>query len=661
MQGAFRVLKEIVRACVRTPFPFAGVMGTGADPVRMVVSCSDACGRRHQTDMKAVRGFATLLTLVILLALAVLNLTCVGSVDKTQYLQHISFEPGNPFLRIPGAVMLGFVLTMLTSICMVIRFSRNGKTKLPPAVYVCAAFSAVLGLLWIRTNTYPPTADQRSVWQIACLIAEGKPLPDELVTYLIYYPHQKQIILFMSLLAAAFGPDPLSSYAVFNVICLFLLVIGMAQLADRIYHRNPVTVLTAWMSALFVPLIFYTTYVYGTIPSFALAVWGFAGTLDLTSQGQVSQVRNVLTAVGTGLVFVMAADFYRGTMIAVIAAALVIVSRTPGRILLCLKQRKGRHLQKQESREAGKSSGKGELSACIGPLIVLAVIAVCLPLSSRVSDRIFGGETGVAHSDGIPAPVWLDMGITARDGVNGPGSHDESDGRVYEEYGRDYGRIDADYRHKVLHDLRDYVDGDRDPSFFLEKTKVQWCDPWFSSAQLTIVPSEYDGAMPDTLEHFLNREIFGIPVVTWLEKILGCFLLLIYWCASGEMLTQLTSYRRERRHRKDPCADVEFPAAADMRDQAEMTGADQAILPALYFLGGFVFQFFWESKARYCMPYFVILFPAAADFMIRCRAVFALRRHRGKGAPGVSPLTAKPMDRLREVPDRLRNGPDGDR
>ena len=35
-------------------------------------------------------------------------------------------------------------------------------------------------------------------------------------------------------------------------------------------------------------------------------------------------------------------------------------------------------------------------------------------------------------------------------------------------------------------------------------------------------------------------------------------------------------------------------------------------LPAFYIIGGFVFQLFWESKSRYCMPYFFMIIPFAA-------------------------------------------------
>ena len=40
--------------------------------------------------------------------------------------------------------------------------------------------------------------------------------------------------------------------------------------------------------------------------------------------------------------------------------------------------------------------------------------------------------------------------------------------------------------------------------------------------------------------------------------------------------------------------------------------AYSSLLLLLYFAGGFTFQFFWEAKARYCLPFFLILFPFAA-------------------------------------------------
>jgi hypothetical protein len=33
----------------------------------------------------------------------------------------------------------------------------------------------------------------------------------------------------------------------------------------------------------------------------------------------------------------------------------------------------------------------------------------------------------------------------------------------------------------------------------------------------------------------------------------------------------------------------------------------ESILLPLYFIGGFAFQLFWETKGRYCFPYYVCL------------------------------------------------------
>ena len=37
-------------------------------------------------------------------------------------------------------------------------------------------------------------------------------------------------------------------------------------------------------------------------------------------------------------------------------------------------------------------------------------------------------------------------------------------------------------------------------------------------------------------------------------------------------------------------------------------GSDIHFLIQLFFIGGFVFQLFWESLSRYCLSYYVLLF-----------------------------------------------------
>ena len=109
-------------------------------------------------------------------------------------------------------------------------------------------------------------------------------------------------------------------------------------------------------------------------------------------------------------------------------------------------------------------------------------------------------------------------------------------------------------------------------TFFKDKTEIQWLDPWFNGLTMTV--------------NSLDPEVMGIlaPLFTThiMRRVQRCLLALMNVCycmASLYLILQI-------RHRK-PCLET--------------------LLLPLYFVGGFVFQLFWEAKGRYCFPYYVCL------------------------------------------------------
>ena len=46
-------------------------------------------------------------------------------------------------------------------------------------------------------------------------------------------------------------------------------------------------------------------------------------------------------------------------------------------------------------------------------------------------------------------------------------------------------------------------------------------------------------------------------------------------------------------------------------------------LPLVVFLGGFLFYFFWEAKGRYCLPFFMLLLPVAAEGVLWLHSLLA--------------------------------------
>lgn len=234
--------------------------------------------------------------------------------------------------------------------------------------------------------------------------------------------------------------------------------------------------------------------------------------------------------------------------------------------------------------------GRRLLCLCL-PALGLGLLCILLPSACQALVCL---QMELPHLDGIPKTAWLAMGIHSNNGVCGPGSWDGSNWDLFFTNGADSSAANA----AALQNLRQYLKGYRDEPhrvvFFVQKTACQWLDPWFGALTQTYAPSL---AAPSAPAAWLCTG----PLLHPVQGMLSALLPLIYLCSGVELLF----LRRCRRY--------------ELWSQ---------VLP-LVFVGGFLFQLFWESKSRYCLPFVLVLIPLAASALLRCfkaAAAFYSRR-----------------------------------
>ncbi len=146
---------------------------------------------------------------------------------------------------------------------------------------------------------------------------------------------------------------------------------------------------------------------------------------------------------------------------------------------------------------------------------------------------------------------------------------------LYSEYGEE---ASGPAKELLFEAIQAYFTGERSLGFFVEKTKYQWLDPTFGSIVMT--------CYFDWLEcnpEFYNFLVGGIPRLYTLT-VLKYMVPFIYLLALTGGIVALI--------------------------QGRLCSVGRMI--CILFIGGFMFQLIWESKARYCYPYFMLLIPMAA-------------------------------------------------
>lgn len=172
------------------------------------------------------------------------------------------------------------------------------------------------------------------------------------------------------------------------------------------------------------------------------------------------------------------------------------------------------------------------------------------------------------------------MGITSQNEL-GYGSYDGSGVEQYYEFGPEVTREESQTAIRTA--VIEYLHGERSLGFFVQKTVCQWCDPWFNSAVMTVYLWNTSVPISDHYRTFMQGSMMQ-AIEKWLSLyVLTCYL-------AGFLFIGISIYQC----RWNP----------------------GATLMLLYFIGGFTFQLLWETKGRYCYPYFMMLIPLFSYMMI---------------------------------------------
>ena len=480
------------------------------------------------------------LALLFTVILAVLGLFVHMEVDFASMTEGLTNKLTSPATTIPLALILTTINVIVTTLFY--RNATNKKCRRFNISVLCAVIICiVLGVSWLMGNSYDPVGDQKHVWETASLILQNRGKEVNL-SYYKTYSQQKIICLMMMLFIKIFQNNGLLAYRIFCLICASLIIFLGGKQAYHLSGREEAGTASAIMLVEFIPIVLYSTYVYGTLPSLCFTLLAFYAVTRLIQTQRLYWL--VVELVAIPLMYA----FYTATMIAMIAIMVVL-------ILYAVVS-----FQKRNSRVA--------IAALFG-----AVLPFFLVCGIRVAaGNIFCQYTGLnPNEDTLPATAWIRMGLTS-DSDLGPGGYDASNVGLFQDKGSDTEKTDAAARKEIHSALEDYRNGSRPMTFFWKKTETQWLDPWFNGLTMTVYS-------PDPEKMGILAPLF-VPLT--LERIQRCLLALMNVCYCMASLYLILQIRNKKPR------------------------LETLLLP-LYFVGGFVFQLFWETKGRYCFPYYVCL------------------------------------------------------
>lgn len=515
---------------------------------------------RWRKKMNILLRFFSWICFAVILFCCVLSLVCHGNVNFQTYAEGDTTYSFNNVCQILAFLLF---LTLLIFILMMLR--SVGRRITVGVTIFCALTIIILGCIWIDMNTYPPIADQKKVWSaIVGFTDHNYSMIDR--DYFEQYPFQGGIVTLFSVLLRLFSTRSILAFRITNVVAAGAIVVTMVWLSWELFGEYAVSLLTAAMTTAFVPIIFYTSFVYGTLLSLEFSLLAF---VMLT---QYLKKRRLWKMVLLTFFIAVSNTLYSGSVIASIAIGFVLVLNG----LTALRSRNKK--------------------VFLTDLLSVLFLMICAACFSGFCRYCFFSATGISEQEGIPSSAFILMGITS-DGTCGPGSYDTTNVYIYEISGRSNKAANQEAWSRINYAVRDYIRGRRDCAFFVKKLRNEWTDPWFSSAVMTIYLWADNLAISDAFSAFLS----GTTMI-WIQGFLNIFVKEIYFFATISMVGMMLKLKK-----------------------SEKVEVAHLLLP-IYFLGGFIFYLFWEAKPRYCFPFIVCLIPLAAYAAVRIATGVRIRK-----------------------------------
>lgn len=578
------------------------------------------------------------LNIVMLLTLLLSMLLFAGSFLTTCYAdnmetQQVLLRPDNPLWNL--LELAGFGLLFCGCLYL---YEKIGEKFRRGLLVFTLIFVFGLGILLILFGRTVPAADALSVYNAAAeWILGNTDIIHPTVSYLSYYPQQIGLMAFLELLLRIWNLTGLSVPAWHFIklvyVCLLCGAIWFQYLSlQYLWPENYKKISCCYLVLVCcnLPMIMYSSFVYGEIPSFAALSVGcylllrLLGSVspggsyrDNVSQNDAPSVtahgsaphmlcRIIFTGFGSILFLTLSVMLRKNSLIPIIAVLLV---------LLFEALRFGRSFRSR--------------LCLLGIAVCLAVTSVgILPLVQKCYEK----KAGNTLSSGVTAMSYLAMGM--QEASRGCGWYNGFNIDTYDTAGMDtalaneISRLAIDERLTYFREHPGYT-----ADFYLHKHLSQWADGTYASRQATLATyggrsaffkEVYEGSLSGGYIEWCN----AWQNVLYLGVLVFCIGSLKK-CRKSKVVGHMTD--QTAGHTAGCTADHMADQLGADRHGADRLGADRhgtdwhgadrhgtdwhgtdrlyVYVGLIAVLGGFLFHTFWEANSRYIFSYSLLLMP----------------------------------------------------
>lgn len=468
----------------------------------------------------------------------------------------------NPLFQILGA---GLGIAMLL---LLVRPVNKNPKRYKQILQVCVfGWIMLLGGILILFGRTAPAADAWSVYSAA----ESMALGDTSVihptdSYLSYYPQQVGLMAFFELIIRLWKLLPTDLHAYHFIKCLYVvltcvIVYYQSLCVHLLWEDERIDCIYLVLAGADLPLIMYSSFVYGEIPSFAALSIGLYYLLKMLKSPNAQKSSAAVSLIA----FTLSVMLRKNSLVIMIAVVLVTLLE-------------GIHAN-QKSKRYG--------------LFLFSLLCVICSLSILpVTERFYEHRAGNTLKSGVPSMAYFAMGM--QESSRGNGWYNGFNFDTYQETGMDTAAT-VQISRKFIAERTDYFCEHIDDAanFYWGKYLSQWADGTYASRQATL--ATFGGRLPAVESVYSGKHShLYIGYCNIYQNI-------IYF---GCLLCVILTLRKQKEASDSPCR---------LYGWLGIIGA----------LGGFLFHMIWEANARYIFLYSLLLLPYTARGIYAARGTYA--------------------------------------
>lgn len=452
------------------------------------------------------------------------------------------------------------LLTLLPTLAMLWWLQKKQLLSTKILLPLTLLWYVIGGSILIIFSRSVPAADPMTVYSIANAFADGNLAaihPTD--SYLSYYPHQIGLIAYYEILLRIWNllPIHLDGYHLIKLLNVFwacLFIFFQHLILKQLFHKEQINITYLLLMLMNLPLLIYTSFVYGEIPSltfFHIGVWAILRSMYVLNQ-PADKKRNkkyLLYTLLSYLCLICCIMLRKNAMILIIA----VIGVT---FIEALKQKK--------------------TMLWINIPVYLLIMLLTLPCVQQFYETRANNHL----SSGVTALSYFAMGM--QESARGEGWYNGFNFNTYESSGFDTALANRISLESIRERLGYFQEN---PSqllrFYKNKFRTQWCDGTYACLQATV--NNFGGR--STFFHKLyngDYDFLLLPFCNLLQNILYLGSLLF-------IIIQLKN-----------------------KDTESTFHGFYLYLPMIGVLGGFLFHMIWEANSRYIFPYALMLYPYAA-------------------------------------------------